>query len=381
LVFSSLLPRAIAASEAYFTFDVPPAPDTFVIRLLDPALIQHARDILSGAAPNQRMMGKIVKAPAFYSSPWTFHLDPHSIRFFDFAIEVCDASIVYVQEHLEEAGGSFLPGNAWCPWGSRLKSEIPAPPGAATAITAVSAASYSEVALAPDSLGTIFGAALADRTEIASETPWPQSLAGISITVTPAATGAAQQARLAFASPTQVNFVVPPGISDGVATITLHRAGVATRQTFARIEHVAPALFHIGPDFEGYAAAIVVRVSADGAQTRESLVSVDAAGKLQPEPVRPGSKSERLFLELYGTGLRNSAADSVSVLVDEQQTTVLFVGPHSIIPGLDQINVELPSDLSITGDARVQLTVNDDLRMLAANAVRLFFADGAGAGR
>ena len=75
-------------------------------------------------------MGKIVKAPAFYNTPWSFHLDPHSIQFFDFAIEVCDASIDYTQEHLEEVGGCFLPGNTWCPWGSQLKAEIPAPEGA-----------------------------------------------------------------------------------------------------------------------------------------------------------------------------------------------------------------------------------------------------------
>jgi len=124
-----------------------------------------------------------------------------------------------------------------------------------------------------------------------------------------------------------------------------------------------------------------VRVSADGSQTRESLVSIDTAGKLQPVPVRPGSKPERLFLELYGTGLRKSGKGSVSVLIGEQQAAVPFVGSHSIIPGLDQVNVELPSDLSVNGDARIQLTVNDDMRMSSANAVRLQFANGAAAGR
>ncbi|WPB77176.1 hypothetical protein KYC5002_50385 [Archangium violaceum] len=45
--------------------------------------------------------------------------------FFDVAIEVCDADMGFVQEHLDEAGGAFLPGFLWCPWNSRLKREVP----------------------------------------------------------------------------------------------------------------------------------------------------------------------------------------------------------------------------------------------------------------
>jgi len=33
---------------AYFEFDYPPAPETFVFQLTDPVRIQEARDILSG---------------------------------------------------------------------------------------------------------------------------------------------------------------------------------------------------------------------------------------------------------------------------------------------------------------------------------------------
>jgi hypothetical protein len=33
---------------AYFLFDYPPAPETFVFKLTDPKKIQEARDILSG---------------------------------------------------------------------------------------------------------------------------------------------------------------------------------------------------------------------------------------------------------------------------------------------------------------------------------------------
>jgi hypothetical protein len=56
-------------------------------------------------------MGIIIKKSVDYKPDWSFHYDPDSISFFSFATEVCDASIEYVEEHLDEVGGSFLPGN------------------------------------------------------------------------------------------------------------------------------------------------------------------------------------------------------------------------------------------------------------------------------
>ena len=63
-------------------------------------------------------MGKIVKDPTEYNSEWSYQLDSTSIEFFEIAIEVCDASIHYVEEYLDEVGGAFLPANIWCPWGA-----------------------------------------------------------------------------------------------------------------------------------------------------------------------------------------------------------------------------------------------------------------------
>jgi hypothetical protein len=73
------------------------------------------------------VMGKVLKRSKRWNAPWSFHLAPESIEFFAFAIEVCDASIQYVENHLDEVGGAFLPGSVWCPWGSRLLEEIPRP--------------------------------------------------------------------------------------------------------------------------------------------------------------------------------------------------------------------------------------------------------------
>ena len=116
---------AYAATPARFVFEDISASGQFVIELTDESKIQEARNILNGTQKDKtHVLGKIIKRPAPYNSKWSYQLDPASISFFMVAIEVCDASISYVEDHLDEAGGAFLPGAYWCPWSSRLVKEI-----------------------------------------------------------------------------------------------------------------------------------------------------------------------------------------------------------------------------------------------------------------
>lgn len=115
----------MSTTETYFEFRNQSPTETFVFKLTDEKKIQQARDILSGKLTDEiHVMGRIRKSPAPYNPPWSFHLDPATISFFAFAIEVCDADIRYVEDHLDEACGAFLPGCHWCPWASRLTREI-----------------------------------------------------------------------------------------------------------------------------------------------------------------------------------------------------------------------------------------------------------------
>ena len=111
-------------AEAYFkvrTIDT----RSFVIQLTDDVQIKHARDLLSGASTDEpHVLGRIVKRPAPYNPGWSFHIDPSTIGFFDVAIEVCDATTQYVEDHLDEVCGAFLPGCMWCPWTSELTEEV-----------------------------------------------------------------------------------------------------------------------------------------------------------------------------------------------------------------------------------------------------------------
>ncbi|MGR6913301.1 BP74-related protein [[Actinomadura] parvosata] len=116
-----------AAPAAYFVMtDI--TREQFVVQITDPDKIRHARELVSGETGERpHVVGRISKQSAPYNARWSYHFRPETVDFFDVAIEVCDATIPYVEDHLDEAGGAFLPGLVYCPWTSRLVRELPAP--------------------------------------------------------------------------------------------------------------------------------------------------------------------------------------------------------------------------------------------------------------
>ncbi|MER7684479.1 calmodulin-binding protein [Streptomyces sp. NPDC097610] len=119
--------RAAAEGPAYFVMtDI--THEQFVVKLTKPGDIEHARELVSGETTDRpHLIARILKRQAPYNPRWSYHNNPDTTQFFDNAFEVCDATIPYVEDHLDEAGGAFLPGLVWCDWTSRLIREIPAP--------------------------------------------------------------------------------------------------------------------------------------------------------------------------------------------------------------------------------------------------------------
>lgn len=117
---------APSPAVAYFKLAFPPYADIFIIKLTNPETIQQARDVLAagGSENSPIVVGIIVKAPVHYNPGWSYQLDPATIVLADAAIEVCDAAPAYVEEHLDEVGGAFLPESVWCPWSSQLMAEV-----------------------------------------------------------------------------------------------------------------------------------------------------------------------------------------------------------------------------------------------------------------
>ena len=168
--------------EAYFIFDCPPNTETFVFKLTDPQTIQQARDIIATGARNM-VAGTLIKQPVYYNSPWSYHLDPKSIGFPEFAVEVCDANMRYLEANLDTAYSD------WCPWNSRLLKEVPPPekpgteniaptismkfPYADNTYTNVSPASITLVANADDPDGKIVKVSFNNVNVIGESTTYP----------------------------------------------------------------------------------------------------------------------------------------------------------------------------------------------------------------
>jgi hypothetical protein len=109
---------------AYFAFNDHTGKE-FIFELTDEQKISHARRIVSGEETSEvHVMGRIIKRPQPYNPGWSYHLAPETISFFVMAIEVCDATMEYVEDHLDEACGAFLPGCYWCPWSSKVVREV-----------------------------------------------------------------------------------------------------------------------------------------------------------------------------------------------------------------------------------------------------------------
>lgn len=99
----------------------------FIIQIDDPALAeQYAQMVRNNTLqPRIAFTGTVVPGRAPYNEAWAFHVDPASVQLGGAShIEVCDSAPEYVEEHLQEVGGSFLPGAEWCPWSMHVSREV-----------------------------------------------------------------------------------------------------------------------------------------------------------------------------------------------------------------------------------------------------------------
>lgn len=227
------------------------------------------------------------------------------------------------------------------------------------AVTTTSAASYAAGTLAPEAIGALFGTGLAASAESASTATLPTTLGGVQLQVTDAA-GTTRDAPLFFVSPAQINFQVPPGTSTGAATLTILRDGATVGQGTATIETVTPGLFAANANGQGVAAAVVLRVKADGTQSFEPVAQFNATtNSSEAVPIDLGAATDQLFLIAYGTGLRNrSALAAVTATIGGANADVSFAGAQGSFTGLDQLNLAIPRSLAGRGNVDVVVGVD-----------------------
>jgi uncharacterized protein (TIGR03437 family) len=229
---------------------------------------------------------------------------------------------------------------------------------APSAVTSVSAASFRGPELASETLAAAFGSNLAMGTEVASNIPLPTALAGASIKVRDSA-GKEALSSLLFASPVQINYQIPPAMAPGPATVSV----IGGNDTFAigtvTIATISPGLFSANADGQGIAAAVVLRVKADGTQIFEPVARFDSSqNKFVAVPIDLGQESDQVFLIPFGTGFRfRNALSAVTVRISGVDAPVLYAGEAPGFVGLDQLNVRLSRELVGRAEVDVVLTV------------------------
>jgi len=235
-------------------------------------------------------------------------------------------------------------------------------------VASVSAASYQGPEIARASIVAAFGSNLSILAQASTATPLPTNLAGTTVEVRDSA-GGEFRAPLFFVAPAQVNYQLPQSAATGAATVTITSGNRVISAGTAQIVNVAPGVFAANANGRGVAAAIAIRVKADGTQAFEPVARFDSSQNVfVSTPIDPGPESDQIFLSLFGTGWRFRSVESVvKVTIGGVDAPVAFAGSQPSLTGLDQINARLPRTLAGRGEVDVVVTVDGKI----ANAVRV----------
>ena len=213
----------------------------------------------------------------------------------------------------------------------------------------LSAASFEHGPTAPGSIVAafpMFGAVIASSTEAATTASWPTTLGGVTVSVTDSA-GTARTAQIAYASPAQVNYVIPEGTATGIGTVRFTVNGTTASGSLNIVANY-PNLFTVNAS--GLAAAYALQPQSGQITTAYQVQS----GSIVPQAVPVGTAAEPSFLVLFGSGL--GSATSTTATIGGVATTVGYAGAQGTYKGLDQYNILIPTSLAGKGSVDVVLT-------------------------
>ena len=229
----------------------------------------------------------------------------------------------------------------------------------------LNAASFDKTAgapVAPGSLVSIFGTNLAGSMTLNDTVPLSTQLSNVSVTFNGIPAGLDG---VFPGSPDQINAEVPwdvlaNGANSGTAQVVVTNNG-ATSNTMLVNVGVAPGIFSFPPG-AGYAIAI----NTDG-----SLAA--PVGQIPGISTHPAKVGDVLILYATGLGpvdgpmtdggippsneLRNTIAKP-TVLIGGQQATVFFSGLTPQFPGVNQLNIQVPSGVSSGNSVPIQISIN-----------------------
>jgi uncharacterized protein (TIGR03437 family) len=182
-------------------------------------------------------------------------------------------------------------------------------------------------------LASAFGNNLSNTTERSQASPAPTKLAGITLKVIDSA-NATIEAQLVYVDSKQINYVIPEVAALGKAKIVIIRDGETIGTGDLEISESSPALFSSGSG----ESKLAVGMTGASANNGVSIVNPDGTA----HGIRPGSPFSPNTLTLLGTGLRFAA--DLRVRIGKLEVEPVYVGPQADSPGIDRIDVNLPSN-------------------------------------
>jgi uncharacterized protein (TIGR03437 family) len=235
-------------------------------------------------------------------------------------------------------------------------------------VISVSAASFAQEGVAQNSVGSAFGEGLAPTVQLSGDPRLPTNISGVEVIVRDSA-NIERAAPLFFVAPGQINYLIPEGVAQGEATVSVIRNDRVVATGPVIIKQTSPGLFTVNSSGQGLAAAQVLAVSSSGQQVYHPIADFDeVSNRFQAHPIEFGQPGDQVYLVLFGTGIRNrSDLRRVSARVAGVDLPVLYAGPQPQYPGVDQVNLRLPR--SLAGRGEVDLQINVDGRY--SNTVRI----------
>lgn len=225
------------------------------------------------------------------------------------------------------------------------------------AIASVSAVSYAVGSVAAESIVAGFGRNLAATTAVASSVPLPETLGGVTVTITDVL-GVERNAPLFFVSPTQINYQIPANVAQGEGAVTIKQNGNVVAVGLLQIAPVAPGLFTFDASGGGLAAAILLRVKGDGSQSYEPVARFNTiTSQFEAVPIDLRVAADQVFLIAFGTGFRKPGV-AVAATIGSLEASVLYAGAQGSLVGVDQTNLRIPRTLAGIGTVNVTLLVD-----------------------
>ena len=170
-------------------------------------------------------------------------------------------------------------------------------------------------------------------------------------------------AQVVAATPTRIDFVIPPDVPLGDAVISVTTASGNLLQDRLPIAAVSPGMFSASGD--GAGAALANAINADGT----ALPAYDCgSGTCVTVPLDLGPDSTTVAVQFAVTGVRSQTdPGAYAVTVGDQMADVTAIDVSAAVPGVDLVTVNLPRSLAGLGDLDVIVTVGGR----TSNAVRI----------